>query len=79
MDFKNLLDDILVIAKNVAPLIVPGAGPAIIAAEAAIRAIDKIVGSGELKPGEEAPAVEMRSVLEAQVTAHANRTADSLS
>lgn len=78
MDLRELAKNILDAAKAVAPLIVPGAGPAIAAGEAILKAIDNLTDSGHLDPVDQASAIETRAMLEARVHEHAASVAGSL-
>lgn len=70
MDTKALIDNLLSIARAVAPL-VPGGGAAVTIADATVKAIDAL-GSTD------ADLAQSRADLEAAVNAHADRTANSL-
>lgn len=71
---NGLLDDLLEIGKLVAPMVIPGAGPAIAIAERVIAGIDRVRAGGNNDPR----LAETRDVLEARIHAKAGEVSDSL-
>ncbi len=72
---EDVLDDIINVAKAVAPL-VPGGGQAVLAAEAVINLIDKISGKTETRSLDQVRG-DLADKL-AAMNAHADSTIDKL-
>jgi hypothetical protein len=75
-DFSDIIDDVLAIAEQVAPLIHPAAPAAIAAGKSVIGLIEKIKTTAG-----ETDAVKLNAALsdlEARVFAHADQTAANL-
>lgn len=76
MDIFDLADDVIDVAKKVLPLVIPGAAPAIAAAEAVIALGTKVKPS--LLEQDQAKLTVTLDELAARVLAHADQTAANL-
>lgn len=76
MSFNSILSLLGQAAKQLAPMIVPGAGPAIALGESIVKALDdgKEANGGQLPP----EAADGHSALYNKVKAHADSTFDRL-
>lgn len=72
MDRKELLADLIDIAKNVAPLLGPGGQAAVAIAGKVVTMIDKTADDDDVE------AIETRAALERRVNANVDATIDRL-